>query len=591
MTSLFQELKRRNVFRVVITYIVLAWLILQVGETLGPALLLPGWVNSVLAFFLILGFPLAIFFAWVYEMTPEGIRKEKDIDRTESITPLTGRKLDRTIIVLLVVALGYFIWASRHPEQPAVTESGTSMTSGLADMVDAVASQGASIAVLPFVNMSSDVEQEYFADGLSEELLNLLAKIPELRVTSRSSAFSYKGKNVRISDVGRELNVAHVLEGSVRRSGDIIRITAQLIEVDTDTHLWSETWDRSFSDVFAIQDEIADAAVSQMKVELLGETPHSTPTSPKAYAFFLQARQNLNQRTERGYMSAERLLREALEIDPNYTPAWAALGRTIAYASALGVRIPTEAAPLAREALSKALELDAGDAVALATLANLEATYDYDYDAARSYIERGLEANPGNPELLSEAANLAFIVGDFDTSARLYREATELDPLNVALLNFLGYAEFFVGNPDGALAAFNRSVTLSPGANGPNYYVAMVHLAQGEHDRAFTALEAENMVGFRHTGEALIYHSLGNTESSDAALAALNELPIDWAYQRAVIHGYRGEADEAIEWLNTAVDIRDRGLNQVVGDPMLDNIRSDPRFKVLLERLNRTPVR
>ena len=241
--SLFAELKRRNVFRVGLAYVVLSWLLLQVGDTLAPALHLPEWINSALAFFLILGFPLAIFFAWAFELTPDGLKLEKNVDRDASITPVTGRKLDRTIIAILVVALGYFVWQSQ--KAPTVDE-----------IVETVAGQE-SIAVLPFENMSSDDEQEYFSDGLTEELLNLLAKIPELKVTSRTSAFFYKGKDIKLSEVGRELDVDHILEGSVRKSGKKIRITAQLIEVENDTHLWSDTWDRDLDDVFVIQDEIA----------------------------------------------------------------------------------------------------------------------------------------------------------------------------------------------------------------------------------------------------------------------------------------------------------------------------------------------
>ena len=581
MASLFKELKRRNVFRVAIAYIVLSWLILQVGDTLAPALHLPETVNSVLVFFLILGFPLAVFFAWAYEITPDGLRKEKDVDRTESIAPTTGRKLDRTIIVLLIVALGYFIWASRHPD--------VAIEQGRSEAVVPTAQVSPSIAVLPFVNMSSDPEQEFFVDGLSEELLNLLAKIPELDVTSRSSAFFYKGKDIQINDVGRELGVANVLEGSVRRSGNRIRITAQLIEVDSDTHLWSESWDRTLDDVFAIQDEIAMAVVEQLKIRLLGVTPHVVTTSPEAYALYLQGRQNSTRRTNEDFESAETLLREALALDPGYAPAWAMLGRTIAYSSTISSRDPADAAPLAREALNKALELDPNEAVALAMLGNLETTYEYDYEEAARYIERGLAANPGNPELLSEAANLAFVIGDYDKAVAMYREAAKKDPLNTALLNFLGYAEYFAGNFDEALAAFDRSITLSPGAAGPNYYMATVHLAQGDPDRALAALLPENLLGFRFTGEALIYHALGDAEKSDAAVAALNELPLAWAYQRAIVYSYRGETDKAFEWLNTAIEIRDRGLNLVLGDPFLDNLRDDPRFIEVLERLNRAP--
>ena len=306
--SLFAELKRRNVFRVGIAYVVLAWLLLQVGDTLAPALHLPEWINSALAFFLILGFPLAIFFAWAFEMTPEGLKLEKHVDRDASITPVTGRKLDRTIIVMLVAALAYFVWQSQKAPAP--------------DEIVETSSGQASIAVLPFENMSSDEEQEYFSDGLTEELLNLLAKISELRVTSRTSAFYYKGKDIKLADVGRELDVDHILEGSVRKSGNRIRITAQLIEVDSDAHLWSETWDRDLDDVFAIQDEIAAKVVEELRVQLLGELPHAVATDGASYSLFLRARHTINQRTHESLARGEELIDQSLEIDPGYAPAW-----------------------------------------------------------------------------------------------------------------------------------------------------------------------------------------------------------------------------------------------------------------------------
>ena len=269
--SFFNELKRRNVFKVAAAYIIVGWLIMQAGEVMRPALHLPGWVNSMLAFFLILGFPLALIFAWAFEMTPEGLKKEKDIDRSQSMVDVTSRKLNLTITVVLVLALALFAFdkfvLSAGRETTAVETALQEATQ------EASTKTGKSIAVLPFVNMSDDASNEFFADGISEEMLNLLAKIPELRVTSRSSAFSYKGKDFKIADVGRELDVTHVLEGSVRKAGYQVRITAQLIEVDGDTHLWSETYDRSLDDIFAIQDEIAAAVVAQLKIVLLDAVP------------------------------------------------------------------------------------------------------------------------------------------------------------------------------------------------------------------------------------------------------------------------------------------------------------------------------
>ncbi len=341
MMSLFSELKRRNVFRVAIAYVVLGWIVLQVGETLAPALHLPLWVNSLLAFFVILGFPFAIFFAWAFELTPEGLKKEKDVDRSQSITNVTGRKLDFIIIAMLVVALGYFGW------QHWMAEPDGGATSAV------IESGKPTIAVMPFVNMSSDPEQEYFSDGLSEELLNLLAQIPELHVTSRSSSFAFKGKEITVPDFARAMNVAHVLEGSVRKSGSTIRITAQLIEAESDGHMWSATWDRTLDDVFQIQDEIAKAVVDLLKIELLGDAPRTQATSGEAYAMYLQARQLIGHRTETSFARAEELLSAALDIDPDYAPVWAGLSQSYLLSGNVGVRRPDEASRLARDAAER----------------------------------------------------------------------------------------------------------------------------------------------------------------------------------------------------------------------------------------------
>jgi TolB-like protein len=253
--AIFDELRRRNVFRVAAAYLVISWLLMQVADTLAPALHLPESVNSAVLFFLILGFPLALFFAWAFELTPEGLKREKDVEREHSITRLTGRKLDRFIIICLAAALGYFAYDRFVSPAPGRGETSESSPH------DIVASKAPrqSIAVLPFVNMSGDPDNEYFSDGLSEEILNLLARIPDLKVIGRTSSFAFKGKNEDLRAIGEALDVVTVLEGSVRKSGDRVRITAQLIDVADGSHIWSDTYDRTMVDIFAIQDDVAGA--------------------------------------------------------------------------------------------------------------------------------------------------------------------------------------------------------------------------------------------------------------------------------------------------------------------------------------------
>jgi TolB-like protein len=264
--SFFDELKRRNVIRVGVAYAAIGWMLVQVADVVFPFFGAPDWVLNILVVMLLLGLPVAMVFAWVFELTPEGVKREKDIDRSASITRSTGRKLDRVIIVTLVIALGYFIWERQTRVEPAVPAAEPAVETSTPDVADSPGKR--SIAVLPFVNMSADPENEYFADGLSEELLNQLAQIPDLQVAGRTSSFSFKGKNEDLRVIGDTLGVAHVLEGSVRRQGDKVRVTAQLIRVDDGFHLWSEAYDRTMDDVFVIQDDIASSVAKALKIVL-----------------------------------------------------------------------------------------------------------------------------------------------------------------------------------------------------------------------------------------------------------------------------------------------------------------------------------
>jgi TolB-like protein len=331
MAGLIAELKRRNVFKVGAAYVVLAWLLAQVADLAAETFGAPDWVMKMLVTLLALLLPLVLFFAWAYELTPEGIKKEKDVDRSQSITRQTGRKLDFLVIGFLALALGYFVWESRFSAQKgsgAISEQAVAaQTAAAGEKADQAAVK--SIAVLPFVNMSEDAGNEYFSDGISEEILNALAKVPELQVAGRTSSFAFKGHNEDLRQIGEALGVNHILEGSVRKAGDKVRITAQLIRVDNGFHLWSESYDRELTDVFAIQDEIANAILAQLKAQLVGGKPEvvaSTRTDSKAYDLYLLAKQRMYERTRLPLESAAELLDQAIAIDPDYAPAYAQRG-------------------------------------------------------------------------------------------------------------------------------------------------------------------------------------------------------------------------------------------------------------------------
>ena len=424
--SLLSELKRRNVFRVALLYVVASWLIMQVADVGVSLLGLPEWTGRLVFLLLAIGFPLVMVFSWVYEITPEGVKREKDVRRDESITHETARKLNTAVIVLLLLSVGGLIADRLIPEQAAVPSSAA--TTGPAD---------ASIAVLPFVNMSADQENEYFSDGLSEELLNLLAKIPELQVAARTSAFSFKDSDAGIPEIAEKLRVAHVLEGSVRKAGNEIRITAQLIKASDGFHLWSATWDRTLDDVFAIQDEIAAAVVRELQVTLLGEVPHARVTDPLAYEYYLQARAASDLNTEESLNQAVQLLTQALAVDP-------------------------EGFERARISGERALKIDPNHARALSGLAWNAMYWERDFEKAHDFLRRAIDIEPGNASVLNSMAVLNGAFGRIDTQVSLYEAALERDPVAMSVLvnltgTYNGRREF-----DKSVALIERMRQISP---------------------------------------------------------------------------------------------------------------------------------
>jgi TolB-like protein len=321
-------------------YVVAAWLVMQVGEVVIGLASLPDWVGKALLAILAIGFPIALILAWVYEVTPEGLKPESEVDRSKSVTTITGRRMDFIIIAVLTAAL--LVFAYDKWWQPE-TEAGP---------------PAKSVAVLPFVNVTADEDKEYLSDGIAEELIGLLAAIPELTVMSRSSAFALKGQNIEVPEIGRRLNVAHILEGSVRSTGDRLKIHVQLIDSKADAHLWAETFEGAMDDVFAIQDEIASRVVDQLKVTLLGEKPRTTRTHPETYTLLLKARFFQQQSTIDSLREAEVLLRQALALDSEYVPAWIALSQVYLGLAMAETQSHDEIMDLAEHAAGKALELD-----------------------------------------------------------------------------------------------------------------------------------------------------------------------------------------------------------------------------------------
>ncbi len=580
--SFFNELKRRNVFKVAAAYIIVGWLIMQAGDTLAPALHLPEWINSALVFFLILGFPIAMFFAWAFELTPEGLKKEKEVDRTHSITHVTGRKLDFAIIGLMAIALGYFAFDKfvLDPQRDAVIVQ----TAQQATDEDAVPGlDDKSIVVLPFVNMSSDPEQEYFSDGLSEELMNLLAKIPELKVTSRSSAFSFKGQNIDIPTVAAKLKVAHVLEGSVRKAGNRVRITAQLIKADSDVHMWSETYDRELDDVFAIQDEIAQAVVSVLQIKLLGVAPTSAKTDTKAYTFYLQGKHFDSLSTDEGWQSAEAAYREALAIDPDYSRAWAGLSLTLRSRANFGHIDLHEGTESARQAAERALEIDENLAEAWSALARIQFVYDWDWDRARGTILTALQHGPRHADALQNAATIFRGLGWPDEAVDYARRALETDPLSRSALRTLGVTYWAVGRHADSRTAYRQMLALYPEQVDMHAFTANSLMLDGKPEEALHELSLEKHEFWVLFAESMILHSLGRYEEADQVTQRyIEENHVGFAFQFADIFAWQSKPDQAFEWLEIASENHDGGFSQILSDPFLVSLQQDSRWEPLL---------
>jgi len=435
--SLIAELQRRNVFRVAVGYLISSWLLLEVADVLLGTFGAPDWVMQTLTVLLALGFPVVVFFSWAYEVTPEGIKRDSEIDPSESNTHVTARKLDRAIMLVLVIAVGYFaldkFYLSSEPEPKplaaALDTSSAERTAAPAERQTASQSDH-SIAVLPFVNMSSDVEQDYVSEGLSEELLNVLAKIPQLQVAARTSSFALKGESLEIPEIGQRLKVAHVLEGSVRKSGNQVCITAQLVKADDGYHLWSETYDRDLDNIFAIEDEIAAAVVKELKLKLLGAVPAAKETDPKAYGLYLQAGQFGRQNSLEALERSTALYHEVLELDPNYAPAWDELANNyIEMASSAMIPIE-EGFALAQQGAERALKLDPQMGSPHATSGYIALSRGLDLHAAARHLERAMALEPGSIEVLRNVASLYRTLGRLDEAIAVCNLMVRLDPLN-----------------------------------------------------------------------------------------------------------------------------------------------------------------
>jgi TolB-like protein/Flp pilus assembly protein TadD len=477
-------------------------------------------------------------------------------------------------VVALLLAGGSFVdraWRSKHD-----TTAGTAVVSDK------------SIAVLPFVDMSEKKDQEYFADGMAEEIIDLLVKVPGLKVISRTSSFQFKGKTEDLRDIGTQLGVAYVLEGSVRKSGDRVRITAQLIDSRDGAHLMSQSYDRDFSDVLKMQDEIAASLVRVLQVEVSEHVlvSRSSLSNTQAYTLYLQGLHAKDRFDQHGFEQAVNDFQRALDLDPSFAGSAGGLANAYFLLGQFGFMAPSVAFDKAREAAQRALKLDPRLAATHALLGNIDIAYEWDWGAASQEIQLALADAPNDAYVLFIAAVQAQVMGRHDEALKLISASLAQDPLNPSSYLILSYIQIRRERLIEAQAALSRTLEISPTFIFAHYYLGLVLLARGDPHGAIEEVRRENDEGLRLAGSAIVDFAMGAKADSDAALKQMLKSHSQRAYEIAGVYAFRGEIDEAFRWLDRAYIQKDPYLYSIKGNPMLKKLEADPRYKAFLKKMN-----
>ncbi|MBN8726260.1 MAG: hypothetical protein J0H15_00965 [Xanthomonadales bacterium] len=574
MRALLGELRRRNVLRAAAFYAASAWLLVQVATQVFPFFAVPDWAVRAIVVAALVGFPFAMLFAWVYEWTPQGLRREDEVPEGQSITHLTGRRLDRWIIGVLCIALGLLLvdkWTPRGEQAAPLARS---------------------IAVLPLLDEGGAAGDEYFSDGLSEELISRLGQIPGLKVIGRNSSFAFKGKPLADSQaIGDKLGVATLLEGTVRRQGDRVRIDAELIEASDGRELWSHIYDREVKDIFAIQADIAQAVADALQVTLLGRQATPPLVDADAHNAYLRGLFYFERHNWRGYRDAVAAFGEAIRIAPDYALAYA--GRAIAWSWLADVESSGagDARAAARVDARKAVELAPSLAEAHAALGWVDYFADWDFDAALAELRHAEQLAPGNARNKSVLSHVLLRTGHVGEALALARQAVALDPLSFEARDDLARVLVVVDRLDEARAQAGIGAELEPAAVANQRWQVVAAVLRGQGDDALAHALLEPNSAFLDFETALAQDARGDRAASDQALQHLIATQADaMAYQIAEAYAMRGDADDAFHWLEHAFATRDAGTLGMLIDPLLKRVRGDPRYAVMLHRLG-LPIR
>src|SRR5437868_7908637 len=571
----FGELKRRNVYKVAVAYAVIGWLVMQVAATVVPALHLPDAITTGVVVLTLLGFPIALVLAWAFELTSEGIKRTEDVDRSARDAS-TNRVWVYVAVIGALLSVGLFFvgrYTAGHgtPRQREV----------------ATAPQK-SIAVLPLLNESGDPKDEYFSDGLSEELIAALAQIRELKVIGRSSSFRFKERKEETKTIGEKLGVATLLEGTVRKQGERVRIVAELINAADGIELWTRTFDRELKDIFAVQEEIATAVASSLKVTLLGLDERS-PASPatkntEAHNAYLLGHYYFQRRNLEDYRKAVASFDQAIRLDPDYALAYAERSEAFTLIGDLSGQGKTTW-PKAREDAEKAVAIAPALAEAHAALGWVRFFTEWKFAEGLRELERAKELAPANPTANDLLARVIVYLGKLDAAEKQARQAAELDPLASAPHNNLARVLWFEGKLDEADAVARKSAELQPTSASSRRWQVLVAIQRGDSETALREAQAEPDESYRRFEIAVAQYARGDRTAADAALADLIAHDQGLDYQVAQVYAVRGEKEKALEWLQIAFDNHDTGMLALLVDPLLNDLRDDPRYKNLIARM------
>ena len=576
----FGELKRRNVYKVAVAYAVVGWLVMQVASTVVPALHLPEAITTAVVVLTLLGFPIALVLAWAFDLTPEGIKRAQDVAPGDQIPQRSTRKFTALIVSIAILAAGFAVsqLVRRHESSPAAPAA-TSTTAAK------------SIAVLPLLNESGDPKDEYFSDGLSEELIAALAQIRDLKVIGRSSSFRFKERKEETKTIGEKLGVATLLEGTVRKQGDRVRIVAELINAADGIELWTRTFDRELKDIFAVQQEIAAAVASSLKVTLLGLDERSANPATKnteAHNAYLLGHYYFQHRNLDNYRKAVSSFDEAIRLDPQYalayaerSEAWTLIGDQTGEGKT--------AWPKARSDAENAVAIAPALPEAHAALGWVRFFTEWKFTEGLRELSRAKELSPTNPTANDLLARVIVYLGRVDEAEQQARQAVELDPLSYAAQNNLARVLWYEGKLDEADAIARKAAELHPAAASSRRWQVLVAIQRGDKETALREAQLEPDESYRRFELALAQHARGDRTAADAALADLIAHNQGLDYQVAQVYAVRGEREKAFEWLQIAFDNHDTGMLALLVEPLLRTLSDDPRYKVLLVKMNFPP--